>query len=352
MRILLVSQMWPGPRDPDYGVFVAQLARELEGRGHEVARVVVDHRGGSRAKHLRRAADALRAGRGTRPDVVYAHFLAPAGLVAAAAAGLARAPLVLTAHGQDVRNLARLPALRSLTARAVARASAVIAVSRALRDELARHVPAAARAEVIDCGVDLERFQGGDRRAARRVLDLPAEGPLVLFVGALTERKNVLRLREAFLGLGRGTLALVGDGPLRGALEGDPRVRLAGAVPHEGVPRWMAACDTLCLPSLAEPFGQVLLEAMASERPVVATRVGGPPEFVPPQAGALVDPLDVDAIRAGLEYALALPVPNAPARAAAAEHDVRRQAERVTAVLERARRDARRRSRGDPGRPR
>ena len=75
---------------------------------------------------------------------------------------------------------------------------------------------------------------------------------------------------------------------------------------------------------------------MATGRPVVATRVGGPPEFVTPGAGVLVDPLDVDDIERGLRAALELPRPNQAARAAAAEHDVRRQAERVEAIFEAA----------------
>jgi glycosyltransferase involved in cell wall biosynthesis len=85
-----------------------------------------------------------------------------------------------------------------------------------------------------------------------------------------------------------------------------------------------------------EPFGQALLEALAAGRPVVATNVGGPPEFVPAEAGVLVDPLDEDAILDGLRRAAALPCPNEAGVAAAAAHDVRRQAERVEAILERA----------------
>ena len=74
---------------------------------------------------------------------------------------------------------------------------------------------------------------------------------------------------------------------------------------------------------------------------MVATRVGGPPEFVPSGAGVLVDPLDEDALVAALRDAAALPVPNPAAREAAEQHDVRRQAARVEAILERAVRDRR-----------
>jgi glycosyltransferase involved in cell wall biosynthesis len=80
---------------------------------------------------------------------------------------------------------------------------------------------------------------------------------------------------------------------------------------------------------------------MASERSVVATRIGGPPEFVPPEAGVLVDPTDEDALLAALERAAALPSPNRAAREAAAKHDVREQARRLEAILARAARDRR-----------
>jgi glycosyltransferase involved in cell wall biosynthesis len=68
----------------------------------------------------------------------------------------------------------------------------------------------------------------------------------------------------------------------------------------------------------------------------VATRVGGPPEFVSPGAGVLVDPASVASIAEGLRAAAELPSPNPAARATAADHDVRLQAERVERVLEEA----------------
>ena len=295
---------------------------------------MIDRRGRSEARSFILTARALAAARRFRPDVVYAHFLFPAGVAAALAARAAAAPLVVTAHGQDVRNVGSLPGAARGTRFALARAVGVIAVSDYLRRELVRRLPALrARVEVIDCGVDLERFRGRDAGALREELGWRGEPPFYLAVGSLSERKNVLRLAEAHTRLGRGTLAFVGDGPLRAQLERRPGVTLVGAVSHERVSDWIGACDVLCQPSLVEPFGQALLEAMASERPVVATRVGGPPEFVAPEAGVLVDPASVDSIAAGMDAAARLPVPNAAARASAAEHDVRLQAERIERVL-------------------
>jgi glycosyltransferase involved in cell wall biosynthesis len=206
-------------------------------------------------------------------------------------------------------------------------------VSEYLRRELETKVPEArGKTEVVDSGVDLERFA---------LLPAPAERPSFLHVGSLSERKNVLRLAEAFERLGRGTLTFVGDGPLRAQLEGRPGVRVVGRVSHDEVPEWLARADVLCAPSLIEPFGQSVLEAMACGRSVVATRIGGPPEFVPPEGGVLVDPLDVAELTRALAAAGELPSPNEAARAAAAGHDVRRQAERVERILERAARDRR-----------
>jgi glycosyltransferase involved in cell wall biosynthesis len=325
VKILLVSQMYPGPDAPDLGVFVAQLERALQERGHEVERAVLDTRSGGKRRYRTLAARTIQAARRFRPDVVYAHFLVPSGLIAALMPG---APLVVTAHGRDVRNVGAVPGIARLTRLTVRRAAAVIAVSDYLRRELEAKVPeAAGKTEVIDSGVDLERFT---------VQPAPEGGPHFLCIGALTERKNVVRLADAFERLGEGTLTFLGDGPLRPRLVGRPNLELAGSVSHDEIPARIAQAHAVCQPSLIEPFGQAVLEAMACGRSVVATRIGGPPEFVPPEAGMLVDPLDLDAMAHALRTAADLPCPNEAARAAAEPHDVREQARRVEAVLERA----------------
>jgi glycosyltransferase involved in cell wall biosynthesis len=87
---------------------------------------------------------------------------------------------------------------------------------------------------------------------------------------------------------------------------------------------------------LIEPFGQATLEAMAMERTVIATSNGGPPEFVTPEAGLLVDPQDLGALPHALELAASRPTPNPAARRAAAEHDVKGQAKKMVSVLQAA----------------
>lgn len=326
--------MYPGPSAPDLGVFVQRLDEELAALGHEVARAVIDHRGGSRLKYVGLGVDAIKKARSFQPEVVYAHFLFPAGALAALASVVSETRLVLTAHGRDVRNIGSLPGVGLATKLAARRAEAVIAVSDYLRQELETKIPElAGRVSVIDCGVDLERFRGRDPEPIREELGWDGAGPRFLCVGTLDARKNVVRLARAFKELDRGSLVFVGDGPLRPDVETTPGVRVLGRISQAQVADWVSACDVLCQPSLIEPFGQALLEAMASERPVIATRIGGPAEFVRPGAGVLVDPGSVSSIGAGLERASELQSPNLLAREIAEEHDVRLQARRIAELL-------------------
>src|SRR5262245_54212287 len=245
--------MYPGPADPDLGVFVQGIEHALCDRGHEVELAVIRGRGGGKRRHARLARDVRRAARRSRPDVVYAHFLVPTGLSAVL---FGRAPVVVTAHGRDVRNIAAYPGIASATRFVARRASSLIAVSDYLRRELETKIPEArGKTEVVDCGVDLSLFGTGPVPGTGQ----DQNGPVFVCVGSLIERKNVVRLADAFATLDEGRLVFVGDGPLRSELEGRPNVEITGRVPHDQVPRYVAEATVLCQPSLIEPFGQALL---------------------------------------------------------------------------------------------
>ena len=326
MRILLLSNMYPSRERPDYGVFVADLADALRERGHEIDEAVLSAGKGGLARYGLLAERALREAR-HRPDVIYAHYLVPTGLVAWAASRASGAPYVITAHGRDVRNASSYASLGRLTRFVLRGSAAVIAVSDYLAGQLP---PGATVVESIDCGVDTERFSPDGWQ--------PGQEPRFLFVGALTKRKNAGRLLQAFAQVGEGTLTVVGDGPEGAALKAaaPAGVRFAGRVDRAGVTAAMHQADVMVVPSLVEPQGQVVLEALACGLPVVATRVGGPAEVITDECGALIDPLDVGSIAGGMRRALELPAPCAAAVEAAAGHDRRRQAERIERVLERA----------------
>src|SRR5436305_12438137 len=151
--------MWPSAENPDLGSFLVPLTCELEALGHEVEVASISKLGGSSSKYLRLSRDARAAARRSPPDVVFAHFLFPAGAAAARAARAADAPLVVMAHGQDVANLGRIPGITAATRWVLGRSSAVIANSRWLADRLAEKSPSCEpKTQSAECGVDLDAF--------------------------------------------------------------------------------------------------------------------------------------------------------------------------------------------------
>jgi glycosyltransferase involved in cell wall biosynthesis len=201
--------MYPGPDDPDLGAFVQGIERALAHRGHEIKRVVTEGRGGGKRRHLLLAREVRQASRRFEPEVVYAHFLVPTGLSAVLFGG---APAVVTAHGRDVRNIGAFPGITLATRLVARRASSLIAVSDYLRRELEAKIPEArGKTEVIDCGVDLSLF--GTRPASDA--GQGRNGPVYVCVGSLIERKNVVRLADAFATLDEGrAIHRRGDRPL------------------------------------------------------------------------------------------------------------------------------------------
>ena len=268
--------------------------------------------------YLAALAPRITALRG-RFDVVLGTFLYPDGVVAAALSGLLDRPLVLKAHGTDVNVVARWRSVRPMIRAALSRARFALGVSRPLRDALVDLGARVDRALVLANGVDRTLFRPRDRAASRRELGLPEDGRVLLFVGDVIREKGVTELVDAWTDLRRAGstplhLVLVGEGALAERLAArarslvDPergRLIQTGTRPLPDVARHLGACDVFALPSWAEGTPNVVLEALASARPVVATRVGGIPDAVPEGAGLLVRPRDVADLRRALGEALA-----------------------------------------------
>jgi glycosyltransferase involved in cell wall biosynthesis len=247
--------------------------------------------------------------RAGRCDVIFGQSILPDGLAAAVAGRRAGVPAACLGRGTDVNVIGRTPSGRRLL-RWTVRHSAVAVVAHDLAATI-EQLAETGRPTVLYDGIDLERFVPGDRAAARRVLGISGEHPLVLFVGRLVPGKGLPQLVDAFAEvhgrLAAARLAVLGEGPLRGDLVAraaergiGPHVQVVGEVPYEQVPLWMQAADVFTLPSEAEGFPNVVREALACGRPVVATAVGDVPRVVTPDVGRLVRVGDV----AGLADAL------------------------------------------------
>jgi teichuronic acid biosynthesis glycosyltransferase TuaC len=238
-------------------------------------------------------------------DVVLGAWAYPDGFASVIAARLLGVPCVIKLHGSDINLVAKLPGPRRMLRWALPQATRIVAVSRALADEVTALGVTRERVALVMNGVDGDLFHPRDRAAARAELGLP-DGPVALYVGNLKPEKGVFDLPRAWTRVvhahPRATLAIVGDGPLRGELEamlrplGD-RVRLVPRRPLAEIPTWMAACDVLVLPSHTEGTPNVVLEALACGRRVVATAVGGVPDLIThDELGALAPPRDPDAL--------------------------------------------------------
>jgi glycosyltransferase involved in cell wall biosynthesis len=269
------------------------------------------------------------------PDLVFTPWPYPDGWAAVELGHAAGLPVVLQCHGSDVLLLDRYRGRQRPTAAAVRRADAVIAVSRDIAGRLVDLGAEPSRVRVVYDGVDPTLFLPGPQVIARARVGVADGGPLVLFVGNLVPVKGLDVLIEA-CGLMPGVrAALIGDGPLRPALQQQidrlgltGRVRLLGPRPLTDLPDWYRAADVFALPSYSEGVPNVLLEAAACRTPYVASPVGGIPEIVDRELGCLVPPGDAGRLAQALHGVLAAGRPSAAAR------PVRTRAEAVREVAD------------------
>ena len=247
-----------------------------------------------------------------RPTILHTHTAkaGAVGRVAALLAGRARPPIVVhTFHGHVLRgyfNRVATFGFRTLERLLAYATTRLIAVSPEVRDDLVRlHVAPASKFAVIRLGIELDQRVGGDaagRTETRRVLGLAGDPFVVGWVGRMTAVKRTDLVVEVLRELvGRGVdarLLLVGDGPDRDHLE--RYAHELGVIKRclflgyqEEVGRFYDAIDALLLPSVNEGTPVSVIEALAAERPAVATRVGGTPDVIRDGVdGFLVDSAD------------------------------------------------------------
>lgn len=249
-----------------------------------------------------------------RPDVILNYWLYPEGFSAMRLGRKLGIPVIVGSIGSDLRRIGD-PITAHLVRKTLRGAEAVITVSEELRQ---RAIALGADAESVIAivnGCDRSVFHPGGRAAARRELGLPGELELLLFVGWLSPTKGLEELLQAVRELSaarpRLRLALIGEGAYRpiaermAALAGfADRLLFLGRLPSTEVATWMTASDVFCLPSHSEGCPNVVIEAIASGRPVIGTNVGGIPELLDEQCGVLVPPRDEQKLRQAIEYAL------------------------------------------------
>jgi teichuronic acid biosynthesis glycosyltransferase TuaC len=244
---------------------------------------------------------------GHRFDAIDAHYIYPDGVAATWLGRRFGLPVVITARGTDVNLIPRYRVPRRLIQGAIRDASALVAVSAALKQVLVDLGAPDDKVTVLRNGVETGLFRPPPDRATAR-LALGLKGPALISVGGLIERKGHHRTIEAMRQLPDFDLIIVGEGPERERLSGliaeyglAGRVRLLGPRPHNELPALYGAADASVLASSREGWANVLLESMACGTPVVAANIWGNPEVVrAPAAGVIYQPNTPDGIAAGV----------------------------------------------------
>ncbi|MBQ9417652.1 MAG: glycosyltransferase [Bacteroidales bacterium] len=238
--------------------------------------------------------------RAEKPDVLHAHF----GVVGSYATGLAtqlHTPLVITEHNSALNGVVTDHRIVAESARAYAKAQAVLAVSQPLADSI--HRLTGHTAIVVHDMVDTDLF--------KQCVLRPHEGFRITTVSNLIPLKNTIALLQAIQTLHADypdiLLDIVGEGPLRKELEEFALnqeladvVTFHGRLSREETCKVYEQSDCMALVSRTETFGVVYIEAMAAGLPVIATRCGGPEDFVNESNGVLVDVGDMAQLKSAI----------------------------------------------------
>jgi len=362
MRVLMITTSYPKVPGDVTAPVIEKIVFELARRGHAVDLVLPRHPdlclegrdgglpirffpfwAGSGSSYAWGYASSMRADRELRPralalapvvflsalatmrrlaaaasyDVIHAHWVLPNGPIAALAAPAPKPPLVISLHGSDIFVAERIGALAAIARWTFRRTSWIAACAGDLGERAIRLGAPPERVATLLHGVDATEL-GGDGAAWRRRAGAGESDFLVAALGRLVAKKGFAHLLRAASMLAKRGLpvrvAIGGVGDLAGPLEREAaslgiadRVVFLGNVPHDEIGGLFRAADAVAVPSVRDEKGNVdglpnvLLEAMALGRPVVATRIAGIPDVLEDDRnGLMVAPASEDELAAAI----------------------------------------------------
>ena len=355
LNILTLSTLFPNATSPNFGIFVERQTAELASRAeanatvinpigippwplnkhdqykalnslpeHEQWRGLNVHRprfklipkiGGPKnptyiAKAILPLVKKLHSE--TPFDLIDAEFFYPDGPAAMRLSAVLDIPFTIKARGADIHHWSGDPKCREQILTAAEKASALIAVSAALKADMIKLGMNDDRITVHYTGLDQEKFKPVDRAAEKHRLGV--DGPLFICAGALIPRKNQSLVIEALSAFPDAVLMLAGKGEEEDNYRSlakdrgfEDRVRFLGNVPHDELPKMVAASDISILVSKSEGLANAWVEALACGTPIIISEAGGARELVQSDiAGRVVDQ-DSNAIVGAIEDILKSP---------------------------------------------
>jgi glycosyltransferase involved in cell wall biosynthesis len=252
--------------------------------------------------------------RGFAPDLIFSCFLYPDGYAALKIGKVLSVPVVTQSIGSDINRIG--DPISAMHTRTVLRETDfLVTVSDDLRKKAVAMGAPPEKTRAVVNGCDLSVFHVRDRLEARQKLRIDPAAEAVVYIGRMDVKKGLRELVEAAASLHpeRPNLHvyLVGEGPdrplIESAIQGNNATSYIHALPacaFDDVAAWMAAADLVTLPSYMEGCPNVVLEALACGRPVVATNVGGIPEIMSDECGRLVPPREPTALAQALASVL------------------------------------------------
>ncbi len=339
MKVCIVTTAFPRWPQDNRGTFILEAARAVQAQGAQV-RVIAMHSPGTKTREVMDSIEVIRPpylwperlevlqkeggglpimwrkSRLARCEILpffMAHTLAimrfardcdiiHANWTLSAAAAWTgqfyhRRPILVTLQGSDIYQATQLPLVSRFTAMVLKRSSRVLAISKSLAEATIALGISPSQVEVVSDGVDTDKFcPSGEERKS-----------FIVFVGSLIERKGLRHLIRAMSQVRREfpecRLVIIGEGPQQAELNSladslgiADNVSFVGPQTPVQISQWMQQARLFVLPSVEEGLGVVLLEALASGTPCVATSVGGIPDVVSPEVGILVPPAEPDAL--------------------------------------------------------
>ncbi len=261
-----------------------------------------------------KVANAVLSGvRGQSFDVIDAQFFYPDGPAAMRVADALGLPFSTKARGADISHFGHDPATQSQVIEAGRKAAGLLAVSEAMRGDMAAIGIDPAKVAVHYTGIDTARFHPGDRAAARAALGMDAS-PAILTVGALIERKGQALVIEALPALPDVHYWLAGAGDEEGRYRSlaqklgvATRVHFMGPVANADLPQLYRAADLVVMPSVSEGLANAWVEALACGTPIVISDAGGAAELVTSPIAGRIAPRTPGAIAEAVRAILANP---------------------------------------------
>jgi glycosyltransferase involved in cell wall biosynthesis len=351
MRIALVTPLLPVPHDPASGRYIHEIAVALSksadvrvflqklrypklpglkprsylygavDESHSVDGLDVEVINYPAVPALTRAVNGWTASkkllpraRAFAPDIMLGYWVYPDGDAVVRVAKALGVPSVVGALGSDIH--VRSGISHTLTKKVIRECDTLLTVSEAMRDySIQRFGADPQRVHTITNGYNTRVFKPLAQEQTRPALGIAPKAPLIVYVGRLVREKGLVELLQAFESVAKALpgcqLAILGDGQMKAELHAlvsasahKDAIRLLGAVSHEEVAQWICAADLLTLPSWSEGYPNVVVEALACGRPVVATSVGGIPEIVTADNGILFTPKDCAGLTQALKDAL------------------------------------------------